>query len=140
MPFLLALTLIILVIMFRGKIVAFLYGRLKSRHPTDLTALSFTLGNILTELTDRERILFRDNIDKVFKAFRSRHFYLRECDVCFITEAYARIAPSVSLADEPKAAIVKVFEIIAKTATKAPSNLRRELTVDEIYIFLKENI
>lgn len=140
MQIILLLVTIYVLYRYGNRIITSVYGGLKSRQKNEYNALSFSLSAVLEKVTDRERILFRDNIDYLYRSLKKIRGHYKTLDLREIT-IIVRRADGVMKADtEVAAAILKVFEIIEKTARTAPPNLEAELTLDQIYIFLKDNI
>lgn len=140
MQFIIALIVIWALWKFRDNILGALYSRYRSSTKGGHNALTFTLSAILTGLSDRERIVFRDNIDHIYRAIKKIKGHRTEVDVRYIETLLHRAQAYSNLSDEVMAVFRKTFGIISEAATKAPANLENELTVEQIYMFLKDNI
>lgn len=117
-----------------------IFGSLKSRQKMDYNALSYSLSAVLETLTPQERILFRDSIDALYRSLKKIRGRYNKVDVRNVTVLYSRADGVLNATPEAKEAIRKTLELIEKSAKLAPPNLESELSLDQIYIFLKDNI
>lgn len=125
---------------FRDNILETLYSRFRSSRKDGHNALTYTLSAVLAGLTDHERIVFRDNIDHIYRAIKKIKGYSKEVDVREIESLLNRAQGHAKVSQETMNVFKKTFKIISESASQAPSNLESELTVERIYIFLKDNI
>lgn len=123
-----------------NRIITSVYGGLKSRQKNEYNALSFSLSAVLQQMTDRERILFRDNVDYLYRSLKSIRGHYKTINLREVSIIVRRADGVMKAENEASQAIMKAFTIIEQSAKQAPPNLEAELTLDQIYIFLKDNI
>lgn len=109
------------------------------KHTPKSDTMIYSLGNIISNLSDRERIVFRDQIDGFYNfssgAIKPSNFsYLV---LPGLVETYA-IKNTVSA--ETKETLNKVFGLMIEAINTSPSRYSREVSLKEIYDSLKENI
>lgn len=134
------LVCIYLIYRYSSQIKLRLFGYMKSDPKVIYNSLSFSLSAVLEALSDRERILFRDSVDSFYRALVKTRGSHQKIDVRNITTLSHRADGLISVSPEAWLAITKTLSTIEDTAKKAPGNLESQLTLDQIYIFLKDHI
>lgn len=127
-------------IYYRNEILGALYSKFRSSKKDGHNALTYTLSSIRTQLTDHERIVFRDNVDHLFRAIKRTKGFKYEVDVRYLGSLLHRAEAHSKLSASVMETFTKTFKIISEAAETAPGNLEFELSVNQIYIFLKDNI
>lgn len=142
MQFIVLLLLVYVVWKFRKSIFRTLTAKASSARYNDSNILEFCLGGVLTQLTDRERILFRDNFDLVYRRFTKVRLSAQSIDITRVS-VLADVSEAFNqseINEEAAQAIQRTLGLIEETAKKAPQNYERHLSVSQIYLFLKESI
>ena len=142
MQFIVLLLLVYVVWKFRKSIFRTLTAKASSARYNDSNILEFCLGGVLTQLTDRERILFRDNFDLVYRRFTKVRLSAQSIDITRVS-VLADVSEAFNqseINEEAAQAIQRTLVLIEETAKKAPQNYERHLSVSQIYLFLKESI
>ncbi len=111
----------------------------KTNNDTENSLLIFSLHSILSSLTDRQRILIRDNIDGVFDSYGKNNTG-NAIDHLVMIQLIPLTYLSTIQDPETKEAITKLFNLLSSTFSDAPSSYKENLTVSELHAFIKDKI
>lgn len=100
--------------------------------------LIYVLGSLLTSLKPDERILIRDNIDGVFKAYQRQHKG-KDIDLTRIDTIH-KFYNLETISNDAGHALNKMFSVLQVSINNAPSGYKEELSIKELHKFLKEKI
>lgn len=141
MQFIIFLIVIYLVWCYRGRIYTVIVASSKSR--VNVAILDYCLGLILSDLNSDERVIFRDNVDLIYRGFNRYRLGNQTVDLSQLNVFLdtVNLFNYKDVTPEAKATLQKVFGLVESAAKTAPKSYqKRDLSINEIYVFLKENI